>query len=580
MSEKRNYSNPNEDVRVLHQNWVQKRSRKLVGKKWKKRWMVVHSNGKLESYRERPMSLTERVNHHEFEIGPESVIRWNTKAEGVSLIIGEKPSQYERVFRVLYPSGDSQQSRWSRLETNEWLKTLKKIALRKRMWYVLQMRSAGQEEQKTSIQTIASPPPRYRQKCVSEETEDSLDEMFDTDCQEFWRNGLKWIRQNIYYEFENSDIEILWHMYAKNKSYLCNDCLELLLVDAFERAYGTKGTHIKRNTHNIIKTISERAYSAKVLLDSNKDGFVDFQDFKLINTRPFWDTVDFLTPILPNHKTTELWLNVFQSIAELGALKDDVIHALWMRYCSKEDGYIYQKDMEEFLEDFMEATTISFPNIDEYDVDDYYNMIPTRAAIALRFLNGDKSAKISLQQFAGIGKEQFWVYVDFSIPDDVEDQEEKKEVNIESDMPPKRKLTREPSADDILKKLSGSDLVNESDILSDSLSSPRNELVIPYQWLDEKAPMPDETDGIVDIAISRLSTIRGNGSMIFDVLEAISETDESDYTESMPDSVNNDHQPDLVAPKAGLSTANIDSLLTQVTVLDRRESLRLLHLDS
>ena len=59
MSEKQNYSNPNEDVRVLYQNWVQKLNRNIVGKKWKTRWMVVHSNGTLESYRERPMSLTQ-----------------------------------------------------------------------------------------------------------------------------------------------------------------------------------------------------------------------------------------------------------------------------------------------------------------------------------------------------------------------------------------------------------------------------------------------------------------------------------------------------------------------------------------
>jgi len=572
MSEKRRSSNFRDDVRTLYQNWVHKLSRGIRGKKWKKRWMVVRSNGKLKSYKERPISLKEKVNHNTFEIGPESIVRWVKNAKAISLTVGEKPSAYERVFRVLSPSSESTQGKENEEYTKEWFTTLKEIALRKRMWYVLQMRSGGQEELKTSFPTVVSPPPLYEQKDVSEALEHALDEMFDKDSQDFWRSGLRWSGHNIYYEFKNSDVEILWHMYAKSKFYLCSDCLELLLDDAFGRAYNTKGTHIKKNTHNFALTINERAYAAKVFLDSNKDGFVDFEDFKLINTRAFWKNVDFLTPILPDHESKQLWLSVFQCLEDTGTLSKKIIHKLWMRYNSKDDGFLYQQDMEAFLADFMDATVSQWP-IDEFLVDDFHKMISTRAAIALRFLNRDESGKVSIQQFAAISQEDFWVHVDF-FPTE---EEEPDDPENKSQSPPP--LVSEPSVENIMKALSGADLLIEVDMISTPHNEPEDAMIV-IQELEGKTHIPEETERKLECTIERLSTLRDKESFM-QILDAISENSiaESDLSDSYPNSTSSDVPRDSNKAARLMGESMIFSLLTETTVTERRHSLRFVRED-
>jgi len=371
--------------------------------------MVVCSNGRLYLYKECPISFTHKSEYNIFEIGPESIIRWDKKTKTISFTVGEEPVVRLVVFRVVSPSNGSLKGK-----DKQWYNTLKEIALRKRMYYVLQIRFYGQEEIKPSFPTLVSPPPLYKQKRVSKALEDILDEKFDKDSQELWQKGLRWRGHNIYYEFDNSDIEILWYMYAKHKLYISSDCLELLLGDAFAMAYGMKGTHIQQNSQNFIETINERAYSAMVFLDwKKKDGFVDYEDFKQINTGAFWKKVDLLTSISPDHETHQLWLAAYQCLEETGTLSKNVIHRLWMRYSANDNGYLYQQDLEEFLEDFMDVTVAEWTDIDEYHVENFHKMISTRAAVALRFLAGDESARVTLQQFAAIGQENFWVCVDF-----------------------------------------------------------------------------------------------------------------------------------------------------------------------
>jgi len=376
--------------------------------------MVVCSNARLYLYKECPISFMHKAEYNSFEIGPESIIRWDKKTKTISFTVGEEPVARLGIFRVVSPSNGSLQGKENENNTKKWYNTLKEIALRKRMWYVLQLRFHGQEEFKPNFPTLVSPPPLYEQKRVSKPLEEILDEKFDKDSQELWQKGLRWRGHNIHYEFNESDIEILWYMYAKHKLYISTDCLELLLGDAFGTAYGTKGTHIQQNGHNFTETINERAYSAMVFLDSKKkDGFVDFEDFQLINTGAFWKKVDFLTPISPDHETYQLWLAAFHCLEETGTLSKNVIHRLWMRYSANGDGYLYQQDLEEFLENFMDVAVAEWPDIDEYLEDNFHKMISTRAAIAIRFLTGDESARVTLQQFAAIGQEDFWVCVDF-----------------------------------------------------------------------------------------------------------------------------------------------------------------------
>jgi len=581
MSEKQPSSNFRNDVRSICQNWVHKLTKgKIPYMKWKKRWMVIRSNGQLYSYKERPKSLMEQKQHATFEIGPESIILWDKKTKTISLTVGEEPASRERIFRVVLPSSESLNGKEDEQETKKWYYTLKHIALRKRMWYVLQMRSSGQEELKTSFQTIVHPPPLYAQKRVSERLEDVLDEKFDTDCQNFWKEGLRLRGHNIHYEFNESDIEILWHMYAKHKFYMSNDCLELLLGDAFARAHGTKGTHMQKNSHNFTETISDRAYSAMVFLDSKeKDGFVDFEDFKLISTRAFWKNVDFLTPILPDHETDQLWLSFFQCLEDTGTLSKNIIHRLWMMYTTKDDGYLYQLDLEGFLADFIDATAAQWPEVNEYLVEDFHNMISTRAAIALRFLTGDESAKVTIKQFAAISQKEFWVYVDF-FPTEEEDKEmDAGDVKSESSQKAEKGLTLslEPSVETIIRSLSGGDLLIEDDS-DDSFNNEAEDIFIEVlQEPEEKTPIWEETEEKLEFSIKQS---RDSHAMPV-ILEPIVEKSvaESDITDSMPESASDDLSQG--SDKVEINKESIVySLLSKTTVANRRHSLRFAREDS
>jgi len=569
MSEERLSSNFGGDVRTIAQNWVHKLFKgKIRGKKWKKRWMVIRSNGKLKSYKDRPMSLTEKLQHNTFEIGPESTVRWDNNIKALILTVGEKPT--ECVFRVTSSSSESLQDMEDEKDTEKWLNTIKEIVLRKRMWYVLQMRSGCQEELKTSFPTIVSPPPLYEQKVVSKDLWHSIEESFDKDSQEFWWSGMRCSGHNIYYEFNDSDIEILWHMYAKHKLYISTDCLELLLDDAFMGAYSKGGTNITENSHNFKETIYERAYSAMVFLDSKKkDGFVDFEDFKLINTRAFWKNVDFLKPLLPDHETVQLWESVFGYLEDTGTLSKNLIHKLWMRYSSKDDGYLYQDDIADFLADFMDATLLKWPDTDEDLVDEFHKMISTRAAIAVRFLNGDESAKVTLEQFAAIGKEDFWMYVDFfpTGNDEEDDNQSETYTTAEAAMT----LVSEPSVISIIRSLSGADEDLEAALLSSTTEEPENRFV-DVQNVEEKSRVLEEAEEKLEVTLTRSSTLRNRESfMIPEILEVIEEQSmgDSDFTDSMPDSTSDD------LPHESNSESVCFSL-SRTVVTDRRHSLRLM----
>jgi len=544
--------------------------------------MVIRSNGQLYSYKERPNSLMEQKQHLTFEIGPESIVLWDKKTKTINLTVGEEPAARMRVFRVVLPSSESLKGKENEQETKKWYSTLKDIALRKRMWYVLQLRSSGQEELKTSFQTIVSPPPLYAQKKVSEGLEDVLDEKFDTDCQKFWQKGLRWRGHNIRYEFNESDIEILWHMYAKHKFYMSNDCLELLLGDAFARAHGTKGTHMQKNSHNFTETISDRAYSAMVFLDSKKkDGFVDFEDFKLINTRAFWKNVDFLTPILPDHEANQLWLSFFQCLEDTGTLSKNIIHRLWMMYTTKDDGYLYQLDLEGFLADFMDATAAQWPEVDEYHVEDFHKMISTRAAIALRFLTGDESAKVTIEQFAAISQQEFWVYVDFFPTEAEEEDEEMCAVDVKSESVKTAEmgltLSSEPSVEKIIRSLSGAELLIEDDSDECLNNEPKDIFIEVLQEPDEKNRIWEETEEKLEFSIKESC----DSFAMPVILESIVEKSvaESDLTDSMPDSASDDLSQGSDKIKILKKESIVNSLLSKTAVTDRRHSLRLVHED-
>jgi len=574
MSEERRTSNFGGDVRSIDQNWVHILIKgKLRGRKWKKRWMVIRSNGTLKSYKERPMSLTVKLQHNTFEIGPESTVRWDNNLKAIILTSGEKST--DCVFRLTSSSTDSLQDMEDEKDNGKWVDTIKQIALRKRMWYVLQIRSGCQKEQKTSFPTIVSPPPLYIQKVVSEDLWRSIEETFDKDCQEFWWSGLQSSGHNIYYDFNDSDIEIIWHMYAKQKPYICTDCLELLLDDAFMGAYSNGGTNITENSHNFKETIYDRAYSAMVFLDSkNKDGFVDFEDFKLINTRAFWRNVNFLKPILPNQETEILWVSVFDYLEDEGTLSKNLIHKLWMRYSSKDDGYLYQDDIADFLADFMEATLLKWPDTDEDLVDEFHKKISTRAAIAVRFLNGDESAKVTLEQFAAIGQEDFWMYVDFFPTGNNEDDDNESETYTTAEAT--MTLVSEPSVISIIRSLSGADEELEADFLSSPIDEPENRFVY-IQNVEEKSPILEEAEEKLEITLTRSSTLRNRESfMIPEILEAIEEQSmgDSDFTDSMPDSTSDG------LPHESNREGKVCFSLSRTVVTDRRHSLRLMNIIS
>jgi len=539
MSEKQRSSNFEDGFHVIHASWVQKLTRgQMPYMKWKKRWMVVRSNGELYSYKERPKSLLNKTPHLTLEIGPESIIRLDKKAKTASFTIGEEAVARVVAFRIVSPSNESPQGEDNWHETKKWYSTLKGIVLRKRMWYVLQLRFRSQEELKPSFPTLASPPRLYEQKRVSKALGNTLDEKFDKYSQLLWQKGLRWRGHNIYYEFNISDIEILWYMYAKHKLYIPSDCLELLLGDAFATAYGTKGTHIKQNSQNFCETISDRAYSAMVFLDSDKkDGFVDFEDFKLINTMPFWKNVDFLTPILPDHETYQLWLSVFQCLEDTGTLSKNIIHRLWMRYSAKHDGYLYQQDLEEFLADFMDATVERYPDIDEDLAENFHTMISTRAAIALRFLTGDESAKVTIQQFAAVGQEDFWVCVDF-FP-----TEEKKEDDVknESCLPVGTTiLYSEPSVGRIIRSLSGGALFEvDSDDSSDN--EHEDTFTDAPQKPEEETRIWEGTEEKLEISIEGSRKSFAVPSIPEQIVEK--SMSESDLTDSVTDSASDDLSP-------------------------------------
>merc|ERR1719317_554873 len=211
----------------------------------------------------------EEPHHTTYEIGPETTVGWDDKAGAIELTVGEKGSVHRRVFRVI--DDDTQEMNWE--VTKQWCSTLREIATRKRLWYVLEMRARGLEEYKCNIPSIENPPPRVKQRKVSNALENHLEEMFYQDHQDFLVSALRFSGNDIYYDFKNRDLHLLWYVYAAGRSYLGHCDLEHLLFDAFERAFSSpKGKHVRKISNNVVMTITDRVYSAKIYLDSNMDG--------------------------------------------------------------------------------------------------------------------------------------------------------------------------------------------------------------------------------------------------------------------------------------------------------------------
>jgi len=246
--------------------------------------------------------------------------------------------------------------------------------------------------------------------------------------------------QNIYYQFHDKDVRLLWHIYAENKPFLSNDSLDRFLSDAFERAYKRKGAGINKFSLNILENSTERVYATKVYLDSNMDGFVDYNDFKQVNTKKFWMNIDFHTPMSSDDESQKLWLSVYDSLEATATLSEKLIHSVWVRYSSKEDGYIYHEDMEMLLEDLMLAAQVRWPSIKDHHVEDFILGCSTRAVIAMRTLNEDDSGRVSMAQFSTIGEWCFWEKVDF-MPQmqepslQVTDNQSESSVMTEPDLP-------------------------------------------------------------------------------------------------------------------------------------------------
>jgi len=233
------------------------------------------------------------------------------------------------------------------------------------------------------------------------------------------------------------------------------------------------------------------------------DGFVDFNDFTQINTQAFWKNVDFFKPFLPSHETRKLWLSVFECLEKTATLSPKVIHSVWMRYSTKEDGFIYQEDMEGFLKDFMEATTFQWPEIDHSFVQRFCDKLSMRAAIALRCLTGDDSKRVSNQQFRAIRYREFWVHVDFfSKNGSLEKQQD--ELKKESFVEASAELTqvRDYDVESILKTL------NEVDV---NVTDMYDEYDYDEEEVEEKSTM-DETSEEVNYLLPNLRYLRSQRS--------------------------------------------------------------------
>merc|ERR550534_2293015 len=127
--------------RVLHQGWVQKRAKRMFGANWRKQWFVLHHNGYLSRFQERPKSIL-FINEPAriYEIGPESTI--SRDGDVVRFTWGEKRNGTfeERVFRPCQKQAEvkiQSPKKITNPDTEKWFRLLTEIALRKRLQFVI-----------------------------------------------------------------------------------------------------------------------------------------------------------------------------------------------------------------------------------------------------------------------------------------------------------------------------------------------------------------------------------------------------------------------------------------------------------
>jgi len=411
-------------VRVLHQGWIEKRAKRQVFG-WRERWLVLRTDGELMVFEERPTSLLDKKKPTAiYKIEPWSTIS-RVKA-GVRLTWGDKSigNFQERVIRhsSLRDKEKNQEivKKIAKFETDKWFKLLKEIALRKRLKHVIDFREQKIEEKSSEeilVVEINSMNKSKGKLDIEHErrVSEKLDANFYSDKILLWKNAVRYNRTSegdqVYFEFASYNLKIVWKMYAESlgKTYISKTALKDLLWDALN----TNGNNSREEVNKLRLSLDEKAFLAKVYLDKDMDGKVVYEEFEKVNTKDFWLTIDFLSPIDQWAETQKFWISIFNCLEEFGSLSSHLIYLAFEKYDSKDEGFLYQEDIENFLKDFMRVTPLKWPTVDQNQVDEFCKSIVLRAAIALRYLDKDESGRVSREEFKAIGSADFWSHVDF-----------------------------------------------------------------------------------------------------------------------------------------------------------------------
>jgi len=398
--------------RVLHQGWVEKRTKGVFSTSWKKRWLVLRTNGVLALFEERPKSLlgkTEPTKTYKIEpdstvsrIGAKLRLTWGAKVSGTF---------QERFIRpYLDKKRDEKEDtkmRASNPESEKWFRFLNEVALQNRLRYVLNNRKKPANGGTSYVFDKAW---RDTEKKISQLQGNLLTKKFYEDQRLLWKNAVRYKRTSdgdkVYFEFGHCNLEILWKIYSEGRDFMSKKELLFFLYDAWveSQRLASKKTPL---------SLDEWAYTAKVYLDKDMDGKVFWKEFQLVNTPEFWLKIDFLTPLNLQLATDKLWLSIFDCLEKTGALSPSLIYRVFEKYDTQDEGFLYQKDMERFLEDFMRSTPLKWPSIEKKAIEDFCASRVVRGAIALRFLDQDETGRVSREEFKAIGLSSFWSHVDY-----------------------------------------------------------------------------------------------------------------------------------------------------------------------
>lgn len=397
----------------------------MFGETWRERWLVLRTNGELMAFEERP-SLKDKKKKPTatYRIEPWSTI--SRIGAGVRLTWGDRSigNFQERVFRYSSlrdnESNPETLAKIAKSENDKWFKLLKEIALRKRLQHVIDYREQKIDEKSAEdildLEILSMNKTKGKLDLVHEKRVSAkLDANFYSDKISLWHNAVRYNRTSdgdqVYFEFASYNLKIVWKMYAESlgKTWISKTELKDLLWDALK----TASKNLKENLNKVCLSLDERAYLAKVYLDKDMDGKVVYEEFEKVNTKDFWLTIDFLSPIDHWAETQKFWMSIFNCLEEFGSLSSHIIYLAFEKYDSKDEGFLYQEDMENFLGDFMRVTPVKWPTVEQNQVDQFCKGIVLRAAIALRYLDQDESGKVSREEFNAIGSADFWSHVDF-----------------------------------------------------------------------------------------------------------------------------------------------------------------------